>query len=180
MTTPTTGPISMSHVAIEIGQSVVGLSLNLAAVRAMTKRSSGIISLNDLRGAGGSFGATSSTGQCTGTGTSSTPGAYVNVVTNTHTTTPSGGSYVYINGYWVLVPTLSWASISGTPATVSVNSATLVTTFSRYLPSPSTPSGVNIYQGVMRATVTDGGSYRGVTFDVTVQTWHYAPGGGGK
>lgn len=50
MTLPSTGPISMSQVATELGISATGLSLNDSRVRALAGKPSGTISMSDLRG----------------------------------------------------------------------------------------------------------------------------------
>lgn len=63
MTLPTTGPISISMVAAELGISSAGLSLGDARVRALAGKPTGPISFSDLRGktadgGGGGGGAT--------------------------------------------------------------------------------------------------------------------------
>lgn len=50
MALPTTGPISMSQVASELGISTSNINLNLAAVRTMAVKPSGVIAMSHLRG----------------------------------------------------------------------------------------------------------------------------------
>lgn len=50
MTLPASGAITMNQVAVELGISATGISLNLASVRTLAGRASGAISMSDLRG----------------------------------------------------------------------------------------------------------------------------------
>lgn len=50
MTLPSSGPISISMVAAELGISAAGLSLNDSRVRALAGKPSGTISMSDLYG----------------------------------------------------------------------------------------------------------------------------------
>jgi hypothetical protein len=50
MTLPITGSISMSQVAAELGLPTTGINLNSSAVRVLAGKSTGVISMNDLRG----------------------------------------------------------------------------------------------------------------------------------
>lgn len=53
MTLPSTGSLSMSQVAAELGISATGLNLNHGWVRALAGRPSGTIGFSDLRGQSG-------------------------------------------------------------------------------------------------------------------------------
>jgi hypothetical protein len=102
MTLPSSGPISMSQVAAELGISATGLSLNDSRVRALAGKPSGAISMNDLHGksAGGltSFTAlptnvSSSTGTRSATVTFNTDGSIALTNSSVGGTTSGGNWY---------------------------------------------------------------------------------------
>ena len=137
MALPTTGPISLANVNVELGlSSTATISLNQANVRTLAGIASGTISMSDLRGKSNaptiSISPSSLYTLRSGAGSATSDAA---------TGSASGGA----GGY-----TYAWTRVSGDSYTIN-SSTSASTTFTTTLASGQLKSGV------YRCTVTSGG-----------------------
>lgn len=132
MTLPSTGSVSISQVATELGISQTGLSLNDARVRALAGVLSGPISFSNLRGKT-KLSVTANSVLAT-RGTNNT-----GPISGSSTATPVGGTAPY---------TYSWVFVSGTSFTLA-NGTTATATFSRSV-APN-----DVWSAIYRVTLTD-------------------------
>jgi hypothetical protein len=128
VTLPTSGSISMSQVAAELGISATGLSLNDSRVRSLAGKPSGAISMSDLRGKSASaltsFSAqptniSTATGTRSATATFNTDGS-IALTNSSAGGSTSGGNWYAPNvssigsSYWIKVV------VNGSPGSTSL------------------------------------------------------------
>lgn len=147
MTLPSTGPISLANVNVELGlSSTTNISLNQTNVRTLAGISSGTISLSNLRGKSNAPTITISPSSLY---TSRSGGGSATSAAATGSGSGGAGGYTY-----------AWTYVSGDSYTIN-SSASASTTFTTTLISGAFKSGV------YRCTVTSGGVT--ATADITVE-----------
>lgn len=137
MTLPSTGPISLANVNVELGlSSTTNISLNQTNVRTLAGISSGTISLNSLRGKSNAPTITISPSSLY---TSRSGGGSATSATATGSGSGGAGGYTY-----------AWTYVSGSSYTINSPSSA-ATTFTTTLIAGAYKTGV------YRCTVTSGG-----------------------
>jgi len=110
----------------------------------------------------GSFVATVSPAQTSGSGNTTTKGAACTAITGNVTVTVEGGTGPF---------TYDWKAFSGTSAfTLTPTAATV--SFRRTQAAPTKLGSANTFSGVMRCTITDTGTGESKAVDVVVVTDH--------
>lgn len=147
MTLPSTGPISLANVNVELGlSSTTNISLNQTNVRTLAGISSGTISLSNLRGKSNAPTITISPSSLY---TSRSGGGSATSAAATGSGSGGAGGYTY-----------AWTYVSGSSYTINSPSSA-ATTFTTTLLAGAFKSGV------YRCTVTSGGVT--ATADITVE-----------
>jgi len=137
MALPSTGPISLANVNVELGlSSTATISLNQANVRTLAGVASGTISMSNLLGKSNAPTITINVGSLY-----TTRSGAGSATSNSATATASGGS----GGY-----TYAWTRVSGDTYTIN-SSTSATTTFT------TTLSNGQFKSGIYRCTVTSGG-----------------------
>lgn len=153
MTLPSTGPISLANVNVELGlSSTTNISLNQTNVRTLAGISSGTISLNSLRGK--SFAPSISISP-SDLYTSISGGGSVTSAAATATASGGAGGYTY-----------AWTYVSGDSFTIN-SSTSASTTFTTTLVS----GGYKL--GNYRCTVTSGGATASADIQVVFESFGF-------